>query len=132
MASSPTGAASFYAATAQPAIAAAVPPSPQLRVVSWNSGPASANWPGIRNSLRSARVAGELDAILLQELPGPWATPMPTGTVKHLLSQVFPDRDWTILVLRHLVTLVRKALTSADMIDNPTQVEVHLFPHGRC
>ena len=42
MASSPTGAASFYAATAQQAIAAAVPPSPQpwLKVVSWNSGPA--------------------------------------------------------------------------------------------
>ena len=55
---------------------------------------------------------------------------MPTGTVKDLLHQVFPDRHWTILVLHHLVTLVRKALTSANLIDNPTQTEVRLFPHS--
>ena len=107
-----------------------MPPSPQLRVVSWNSGPAHAGWTRIKNSLRSARVAEEFDVILLQELPGQWATPMPTGTVKDLLHQVFPDRHWTILVLHHLVTLVRKALTSTNLIDNPTQTEVRLFPHS--
>ena len=117
MASSPTGAASFYAATAQQAIAAAVPPSPQpwLKVVSWNSGPARDSWTRILGKLRSAGVAEEFDVILLQELPGQWANPMPTGEVEGLLHQVFPSGHWCILVLRHLVTVVRKALTSVPV-----------------
>ena len=93
MASSPTGAASFYAATAQQAIAAAVPPSPRpwLKVVSWNSGPAYAGWTRIKNSLRGARVAEEFDVILPQELPGQWANPMTPGEVKDLLHPVSPS-----------------------------------------
>ena len=133
MASSLTGAASFYAATAQQAIAAAVPPSPRpwlLKVVSWNTGPARDRGPTILWKLREAGVVEEFDVILLQELPGQWANPMTPEEVKDLLHQVFPADHWWILVLRHLVTVVRKALTSADMADMPTQVEVRLFPHG--
>ena len=70
MASSLTGAASFYAATARQAIAAAVPPSPRpLKVVSWNTGPARNRGPSILGKLRGAGVAEEFDVILLQELP---------------------------------------------------------------
>ena len=86
--------------------------------------------PQVLGKLRGSGVAEEFDVILLQELPGQWATPMPTGTVKDLRHQVFPYRHWTILVLHHLVTLVRKALTSANLIDNPTQTEVRVFPHS--
>ena len=98
--------------------------------MSWNSGPARDSWTRILGKLRSAGVAEEFDVILLQELPGQWANPMPTGQVKGLLHQVFPERHWCILVLCHLVTVARKALTSANMIDNPTQEEVRLFPHS--
>ena len=42
----------------------------------------------------------------------------------------FPADHWWILVLRHVVTVVRKALNSAVMADMPTQVEVRLFPYG--
>ena len=56
--------------------------------------------------------------------------PHANGQVKGLLHQVFPERHWCILVLCHLVTVARKALTSANMIDNPTQQEVRLFPHS--
>ena len=117
MASSPTGAASFYAATAQQAIAAAVPPSPRpwLKVVSWNSGPARGCGPNILGKLRGSGVAEEFDVILLQELPGQWANPMTPEEVKVLLHKVFPSDHWCILVLRHLVTVVRKALTSAPV-----------------
>ena len=91
MASSLTGAASFYAATAQQAIEAAVPPSPRpwLRVVSWNTGPGRAK--SIVSKLRDARVSEEFDVILLQELPGQWANPMTPGAVEKLLHQVFPS-----------------------------------------
>ena len=210
MASSLTGAASFYAATAQQAIEAAVPPSPRpwLRVVSWNTGPGRAK--SIVSKLRDARVSEEFDVILLQELPGQWANPMTPGAVEKLLHQVFPSYlrrfgefcasrvcvlcvcfflrvlrfgcvrfgrfalwrvlpgfrlarcafcvldllhfvrfgalrlrsgicvllnllrfpadHWWILVLRSLVTVVRKALTSAGMAGMPTQVERRLFP----
>ena len=104
-----------------------MPPSPQpwLKVVSWNSGPARGCGPKILGKLRGSGVAEEFDVILFQEFPGQWACPMPTGTVKDLLHQVFPDRHWTILVLHHLVTLVR-----TNLIDNPTQTEVRLFPYG--
>ena len=123
MASSLTGAASFYAATAQQAIAAAVPPSPRpLKVVSWNTGPARNRMHAILAKLRKAGVAGEFDVILLQELPGQWANPMTPEEVKRLLHGVFPSDHGCILVLRHLVTV--------DMIDNPTQVEVRLFSDG--
>ena len=105
--------------------------SKALKVVSWNSGPARYSWTRILGKLRSAGVAEEeFDVILLQELPGQWANPMPTGQVKGLLHQVFPERHWCILVLCHLVTVARKAVTSANMIDNPTQQEVRLFPHS--
>ena len=40
----------------------------------------------------------------------------------------FPADHWWILVLRSLVTVVRKALTSAGMAGMPTQVERRLFP----
>ena len=58
----------------------------------------------------------------------------------------FPADHWWILVLRHLVTVVRKALTSVaaaqlaiaaavppspqPSADKPTQVEVRIFPQG--
>ena len=118
MASSPTGAASFYAATAQQAIAAAVPPSPRpwlLKVVSWNTGPARDRGPTILGKLRGAGVAEEFGVILLQELPGQWANPMTPEEVNELIHQVFPSDHWCILVLRHLVTVVRKALASAPV-----------------
>ena len=68
MASSLTGAASFYAATAQQAIAAAVPPSPRpLKVVSWNTGPARNRGPSILGKLRGAGVAEEFDRLLFYE-----------------------------------------------------------------
>ena len=93
MASSLTGAASFYAATAQQAIAAAVPPSPRpwLKVVSWNTGPARNRGPSILGKLRGAGVAEEFDVILLQELPGQWADPMTPEKVKTLLQPVSPS-----------------------------------------
>ena len=61
MASCLTGAASFYAATAQQAIEAAVPPSPRpwLKVVSWNTGPACGRAKSIVSKLRDARVSQE-------------------------------------------------------------------------
>ena len=92
MASSLTGAASFYAATAQQAIAAAVPPSPRpLKVVSWNTGPVGNRGDGILGSLWAAGVAEEFDVILLQELPGQWANPVTLEEVKDLLHPVSPS-----------------------------------------
>ena len=84
------GAASSYAATVQ-AIPAAVPPSPSLKVVSWNTGPARDRMHVILNKLRKAGVAGEFDVILLQELPGQRADPMTPDRVKGLLVPVPPS-----------------------------------------
>ena len=116
------------------------------KVVSWNSGPARGCGPKILGKLRGSGVAEEFGVILLQELPGQWANPMTPGEVKDLLHQVFPSDHWWILVLRHLVTVVRKASPSPaaasqaiaaavppspqPVADMPTQVEVRLFPHG--
>ena len=77
MASSLTGAASFYAASAQQATAAAVPPSPRpLKVVSWNTGPARGRGHTILRKLRGPVVAEEFYVILLQELPVQWSNPV--------------------------------------------------------
>ena len=91
MASSPTGAASYYAAETQQAAAATVPPSPrQLQVMSWNTGPGHDRFYAIVRKLREAQVASEFDLILLQELPGQWADPMTPEKVKPLLQQASP------------------------------------------
>ena len=58
----------------------------------------------------------------------------------------FPEDTWWVLVMHHLVTVVRKSLTSGAVAqqaiaaavppspqpsaDKPTQVEVRIFPHG--
>ena len=92
MASSLTGAASFYAATAQQATAAAVPPSPRpLKVVSWNTGPQRNRGHSVIGKLQKSGVAGEFDVILLQELPGQRADPMTPDRVKGLLVPVSPS-----------------------------------------
>ena len=119
------GAASSYAATVQPSR-----PFPPIDVVSWNTGPAEARADGILGFIRSARVAEECDVILLQGSPGHWANPMTPEEVKALLHQVFPSDLWWILVLHHLVSVVRKALTvtSANLPVMPRQGEIRLFP----
>ena len=91
MASSLTGAGSFYAA--QQAGAAAVPPSPRpLKVVSWNTGPAAIRGgTSLLGKLRTAGVAESFDVILLQELPGQWANPMAPEKVKQLLHKASPS-----------------------------------------
>ena len=89
------GAASFYAATAQQAIAPAVPLSPRpLKVVSWSTGPAGRVGASIVEKLLEAGVAAPpphgFDVILLQELSGQWAAPLTPGEVEDFLSPVFP------------------------------------------
>ena len=92
MASSPTGAASYFAAETQQAAAATVPPSPRpLQVMSWNTGPGHDRFFVITRKLKQAQVASEFGVILLQELPGQWADPMTPEKVKGLLHQASPS-----------------------------------------
>ena len=90
------GAASFYAATAQQAIAPAVPLSPRpLKVVSWNTGPAGRVGASIVEKLLEAGVAAPpprgFDVILLQELPGQWCHPLDEDEVVDFLHTVSPS-----------------------------------------